>query len=373
MNTGKFKIDKVKLWWIRLPYREPFTTSFGTEDTKETIIVGLKSRDIWGYGELVASRMPRYSYETIDTATIIMEKYLIPTLLKEATGPMDFINKISWIKGHNMAKASIEMALWDLYAKKEKKPLYKILGGVRKYVDVGVSIGIQKDIDTLINKIGEYLDNGYGRIKIKIKPKWDIEVLHRVRKEYPEIKLTVDANSAYRLDKHIDILKKLDNFNLLYIEQPLEHYDIIAHSKLQRELSTPICLDESITDSHKAWEAIEAGATKVINIKPGRVGGINQSKIIHDISQKNGIPTWIGGMLETGIGRAHNVSLATLENIRFPSDLSASDRYYKKDIITEPFTLEKESKLKVREGEGIGVEIDWDYFNKIVYREKEHR
>jgi O-succinylbenzoate synthase len=211
------------------------------------------------------------------------------------------------------------------------------------------------------------------RIKIKIKPGWDIEVLNEIRREYPDIMLTVDANSAYRLEKHLHILRKLDEYNLLYIEQPLQHHDLIGHMKLQREIETPICLDESIKDSHKAWEAIEIGATRVINIKPGRVGGITESKKIHDIAKENGIPVWIGGMLETGIGRAHNVSLATLENVKYPSDISASERYYEKDIITEPFKLEKDSKLSVKEGIGIGIEIDWNSFNKIILKEKRYR
>ena len=264
-----------------------------------------------------------------------------------------------------MAKAAIEMALWDLHAKKLGKPLYKVLGGVRDFAEVGVSIGIQKDIDTLISKIGQYLEQGYGRIKIKIKPGWDINVLDRVRKEYPDIKLTVDANAAYNLDRDRNILRELDKYGLLYIEQPLKHDDLVGHSMLQSNLKTDICLDESLTDSHKAWEAISIMAGRVFNIKPGRVGGYIESIKIHDIGAKHGIPVWIGGMLETGIGRSFLVALATLPNVKYPSDISASNRYYDKDIITEPYELMPGSRLYAKKDAGIGVEIDWNYFKKI--------
>lgn len=269
-----------------------------------------------------------------------------------------------------MAKATVEMALWDLYAKKMGSPLYKIIGGIRNYAVVGVSIGIQKDIDTLINKIGSYLDQGYGRIKIKVKPGWDINVLDAVRQNYPDIKLTVDANAAFDLNKHLDILVKMDRYNLLYIEQPLKYDDLVGHSILQSNLETDICLDESLKDSHKAWEAVSIMAGRVFNIKPGRVGGITESKKIHDIGAKHGVPVWIGGMLETGIGRSFLVTLATLPNVKYPSDISASSRYYEKDIITEPFELNKGSRLYAREDDGIGVELDWDYLEKITINKK---
>ena len=373
MSMEKFRVDRVDLWWIRIPHKEPFTTSFGTEKVKETIIIGIYNGDLVGFGELVASKNPMYSYETIDTASIIITKYLIPSILWREVNPSSFIDDTKWIRGHNMAKAMLEMALWDLYSKMIRKPLYKVIGGVREKVDVGVSIGIQKNIDELIKKIDDYLEKGYSRIKMKIKPSWDIEILKRVRREYPDIPLTVDANSAYELEKHRKTLLALDEFNLLYIEQPLKYNDIVGHSKLQKELKTPICLDESITDLHKAWEALEIDAARVINIKPGRVGGIKESVKIHDLAEKYNVPVWIGGMLETGIGRAHNVSLATLRNIKFPSDISASERYFERDIITEPFELERNSKISVRKKPGIGVEIDWEYFRTLVTKEKKYK
>ena len=369
----KFKVDEIKTWRIEIPFVEPFTTSFGTETYKETIIVGLKSRDLEGYGELVAGRHPRYSYETVDIAEYIIDKYLIPIVLGEETNPEKFMNDVEWMKGYNMAKATIEMALWDLYAKIEDKPLYKVIGGVKEKVDVGVSIGIQRDPEALVEKIEYYLDKGYGRIKVKIKPGLDISFLNMVRREYPDIPLTVDANSAYRLERDLQTLKKLDEYNLLYIEQPLQHNDIVGHSILQKKLDTPICLDESIIDAHKAWEAIEIDATRIINIKPGRVGGIGESTNIHNLAESKNIPVWIGGMLETGVGRAHNVSVATLRNVKYPSDISASDRYFKKDLIIEPFKLEKGSKISVRKDSGIGVEIDWSFLKKIMLKEKRYR
>ena len=330
----------------------------------------LKSGDIHAYGESVAGRHPNYSAETVDTAQYIMEKYLIKHLLEEETNPYIFMDSFKWIRGHNMAKAAIEMALWDLHAKKQNKPLYQVIGGVRNYAEVGVSIGIQKDIDTLINKIGGYLDQGYGRIKIKVKPGWDVNVLDRVRTEYPDIKLTVDANAAFNLEKHLNILREMDKYRLLYIEQPLKYDDLVGHSILQSNLETDICLDESLKDSHKAWEAISIMAGRVFNIKPGRVGGIIESRKIHDIGMKHGVPVWIGGMLETGIGRSFLVTLATLPNVKYPSDISASSRYYEKDIITEPFELQNGSRLYAREDAGIGVEPDWPYLKKIAIKEK---
>ena len=362
-----FKIDEVWYWRIRLPYKEPFTTSFGTEEKKETLIFQLKSGNIYGYGELVAGSTPAYSPETVETALHVIKKFIIPCL-KDEVSPIDINMRLSWIRGNNMAKAAIEMAIWDAYSKMVDRPLYRVIGGVRRYADVGVSIGIKKDIDTLLKTIEYYLNEGYNRIKIKVKPGWDIEVLRMVRREYPDIMLTIDANASYELDKHKEILLGFDEFNLLYIEQPLRYNDIVGHMKLQGMIKTDICLDESITDSHRAWEALEIGAARVINIKPGRVGGIYETLRIHNLTRDRKIPVWIGGMLETGVGRAFNVSLATLDNVRYPSDISASSRYYNRDIITEPFTLEDGSKIKVRDGPGIGIEIDWGYLEEVCIK-----
>jgi O-succinylbenzoate synthase len=361
-------IDKVYLWKINLRYVEPFETSFGKEKYKRTIIVGLKSGDLTGYGELVAGHRPNFSYETIDTSLYIFKKYLVRYVMNKAVDPRKFTEEVRWIRGHQMAKAAFEMAVWDLYSKHLNKPLYKIIGGVRKRIEAGVSIGIQKNVNVLLRKIGEYLDKGYRRIKIKIKKGWDYNVLNAVRREYPDIGLTVDANAAY--DKNdITYLKKLDEYNLLFIEQPLYYWDLYYHSILQSNLKTPICLDESITNGLRAEEAIFLDATRVINVKPGRVGGIVETLYINEVGLKNNVPMWIGGMLETGIGRGFNVSLATLENVKFPSDISESSRYFEKDIVVEPWTLNKDGTISVRDRPGIGVEIDWNFFYKKVLKE----
>lgn len=362
------EIDRVYLWKINLPYTEPFETSFGREKYKKTVIVGLKSDDLVGYGELVAGDTPNFSYETIDTALYIFKKYLIKYILNKQIDPKTFIKEVRWIRGHQMAKATFEMALWDLYSKHLNKPLYKVIGGVRKRIDAGVSIGIQRDINILLRKIGDYLGRGYKRIKIKIKKGWDYNVLDAVRREFPDIKLTVDANAAYGKND-IEYLRKLDEYSLLFIEQPLYYWDLYYHRVLQSYLNTPICLDESIINGLRAEEAILLDATRVINVKPGRVGGINETLYINELGLKNNVPMWIGGMLETGIGRGFNVSLATLENVKFPSDISESSRYYKRDIIVEPWTLNKDGTISVRERPGIGVEIDWNFFYKKVVKE----
>jgi len=361
-------VDKIYLWKINLPYVEPFETSFGRERDKKTIIVGLKSGDLTGYGELVAGSIPNFSYETIDTALYIFKRYLVKYILGKEINPKTFIEEVKWIRGHQMAKAAFEMALWDLYSKYLGKPLYELIGGVRRRIEAGVSVGIQKEIDILLRKIGDYLDKGYKRIKIKIKRGWDYNVLDAVRREYPDIKLTVDANAAYNKND-INYLKKLDEYDLLFIEQPLYYWDLYYHRVLQSQLNTPICLDESIINGLKAEEAILLDATRVINVKPGRVGGISETLYINELGLKNNVPMWIGGMLETGIGRGFNVSLATLENVKYPSDISESSRYYERDIIVDPWALNKDGTISVRSNPGIGVDIDWDFFYKKVLKE----
>ena len=367
-NMISFKIDEIRLWKITLPYVEPFETSFGREKEKTTIIIAFKSGDDLGFGELVAGEKPNFSYETIETSLYVFKKYFIKRILKKDVNPEIFLDDVKWIRGYPMAKAAFEMALWDLYAKKLNRPLYEVIGGVRKKVDVGVSIGIQKSIKTLLNKINMYLDRGYKRIKVKIKKGWDYNVLDAIRREYPDIMLTVDANCAYTKED-IDYLTKIDKYGLLYLEQPLYYWDLYYHSVLQKRIKTPICLDESITNSLRAEEAIEIGAAKIINVKPGRVGGIKETLYINHIGLKKKVPMWIGGMLETGIGRAFNVSIATLENVKYPSDISESKRYFERDIITEPWTLNKDGTLSVRTKPGIGVDIDWEYFNKKIRKE----
>jgi len=367
MSIKENKISEIYLWRIKLRYKEPFETSFGRENYKDTIIIGIKAGDFIGYGELVAGSKPMFSYETINTSLYIYKEYFIPLLLGKDADPQRFYTETSWIRGYPMAKASFEMALWDLYSKIQGKPLYKVIGGVKHKVEVGVSIGIQKRVDILISKISKYLEEGYRRIKIKIKPGYDFNVLDKVRKEFPDIPLTVDANAAYTKND-IKKLMKLDEYNLMFIEQPLYYWDLYYHSVLQSNIKTPICLDESITNGLRVEEAIHIGAARVINVKPGRVGGIKETLYINKVGLKYGVPMWIGGMLETGIGRGFNVSIATLENVKYPSDISESKRYFDKDIITKPWYMDN-GYMKPRDEDGIGVDIDWEFFYKNMLKE----
>lgn len=365
------EIDRISLIRIELPYREYFETSFGREYEKHTYLVIVEASGEEGYAETAAGQYPKYSYESADIDAYVIDKYIIPSIRNGlSTDPNEFMEKVGWIKGYNMAKASIEMALWDLTAKLQSKPLYKLIGGVREYANVGVSIGLQKDIETLLSKISSYLEEGYQRIKIKISRGRDIELVKAVRREYPDILLTVDANGDYRAED-LEHLKKLDGYNLLYIEQPFPYWDLYLHSRLQSMIETKVCLDESVYNSELAKEAIEMEACKVINIKPGRVGGISESIAIHNIAMEKGVGTWIGGMLETGVGRGFNVALATLPNIVYPSDISASKRYFERDIVTEPWEIDDKGRMWVRKDSGIGVEIDWEYLEKhTVWRKK---
>lgn len=301
---------------------------------------------------------PWYSEETIASAGHVIRKILIPRLLTEnLASPSGFLESTNAIRGNNMAVASIEMALWDLMGKMKSISLSKLLGGRKSEVEVGVSVGIQPTTEKLVDIVRSYLGEGYRRIKLKIKPGCDIDRVSAIRKLFPDIPLQVDANSAYTLE-HASLLKRLDDLSLLLIEQPLAHDDILDHAKLQKELSTPICLDESIHTPADARKALEIDACKVINIKAGRVRGLQPSKEIHDLCVRMKIPVWCGGMLETGIGRAFNVALASLPGFTLPGDTSASKRYFRKDVLTEEFELTENGTLEVPDGPGIGVEVD---------------
>jgi O-succinylbenzoate synthase len=317
-------------------------------------------------------RGPWYNEETIASAGYIIRQILVPQVLKQRyDSPAQFLESTVGIRGNNMAVASIEMALWDLMGKLSGKSLSSLLGGTKSEVDVGVSVGIQPSNVELLRTVTSYLQDGYKRIKIKIKPGYEVEPVRTIRKEYQDILLQVDANSAFSL-QDIDTLKQLDNFNLLLIEQPLAHDDILDHSKLQRQLSTPICLDESIHTPQDAEKAIEIEACRIINIKPGRVRGLERSKEIHDLCGKLNIPVWCGGMLETGIGRAFNVALASLVGFTLPSDISASKRYFRKDIIRNEFELTTDGTLEVPKELGIGVEVDQERLDDCTVTKELH-
>ncbi|MBK7104296.1 MAG: o-succinylbenzoate synthase [Ignavibacteriae bacterium] len=363
-------IENIELYHIKMELVSPFTTSMGTEYDEEHIIVKVNSEGISGFGESVAEGTPFYSYETVTTAWHILKEFLIPEILNKNLESVDqailFWEKV---RGHRMAKAGLEAALWDLFAKSKNISLSKMLGGTREKIDVGVSIGIQKSEIELIKKVKSYLEEGYQRIKIKIAPGEDIQYVKAIRKEFPNILFQVDANSAYGLE-HLDLFKEMDRYNLLLIEQPLAYDDIYEHSKLQSELKTPICLDESIHSLADTKAAIELNSCKIINIKPGRVGGFTESKLIHDYCMEKNIPVWHGGMLESGIGRAGNVALASLPNFTLPGDISASKRYYKQDIVEPEFLVNKNGTMNVPTKPGIGVEVNQTMLEKVSVRKE---
>ena len=359
------KLDSLTLHNLRMPLVAPFETSFGRTTDRECILIAIQSDGLTGYGECVADRDPGYSYETTGTAWHIIKDFIAPLLLgQHVDGADDFQRTVGGIRGHHLAKAGVEMALWDLRGKVEARSLREMLGGVRSRVQVGVSVGLQPSPEALVRTVAKYLEAGYGRIKIKIKPGRDVSDTATVRKAFPAIKLQVDANSAYTLATW-ETLKPLDLLDLLLIEQPLNEDDIWDHRKLQKELQTPICLDESILTPRHARYALEMEACKIINIKAGRVGGLSQAVAIHDLCRQRGVPVWCGGMLETGVGRASNLALASLPGFVLPGDISASDRYYAEDITLERFLLNSDSTIDVPSGSGLGVTIDIDALEKF--------
>ena len=352
------KIDSITLNHLRMPLVAPFETSFGREVDRECVLITLQANGLTGYGECVATRDPGYNYETTGTALHIIKDFVAPLILgRDVKDAVDFQNRVSGIRGHQLAKAGVEMAFWDLLGKHTGKSLRELLGGKQDRVAVGVSVGLQGSPEVLVRTVGQYIDDGYSRVKIKIKPGRDVGDTTAVRKAFPNLRLQVDANSAFTLDS-AQSLKPLDELNLLLIEQPLFEDDIWDHHKLQEQFRTPICLDESIVTPRHARYAIEMKACRIINIKAGRVGGLSQGLEIHDLCRANNIPVWCGGMLETGVGRASNQAIASLPGFTLPGDISASDRYYKRDITVERFILNPDSTITIPDGPGLGITID---------------
>ncbi len=367
------RIEKIELRHIKMVLVSPFVTSMGTEYDEEHIIVRVDADGVTGWGESVAEGTPFYSYETVQTAWHILKDFLIPSILgKDIASVDEAIASYAKVRGHMMAKAGLEAALWDAFAKTRNMPLSKMLGGTRNKIDVGVSIGIQSSVGELLKKVEGYLGEGYKRIKIKISPGYDLQFVEALRKEFPGLLLQVDANSAYTLSD-INIFKQMDDYNLQLIEQPLGYEDIYDHSKLQRELKTPICLDESIHSLDDTRAAIELDSCRIINIKPGRVGGYTESILIHDYCASMNIPVWHGGMLESGIGRAGNVALASLPNFSLPGDISASKRYYKEDIVEPEFVVNPDGTMDVPSKPGIGVEVNMKMLEKVTVRSEEYK
>jgi len=359
------KLDALTLYHLSMPLVSPFETSFGREIDRECVIIALNAEGLTGYGECVATRGPGYNYETAGTAWHILKDFVAPLILgQDVADASDFQRRVAGIRGHLLAKAGVEMALWDLLGKREGVSLKEMLGGVRDKVEVGVSIGIQESASALVRTAEGYVEQGYNRLKIKIKPGRDADDTSAVRRAFPHIRLQVDANSAYSLETS-ETLRPLDQLDLLLIEQPLFEDDIWDHRKLQAQFKTPICLDESVVSPRHARYAIEMEACRIINIKPGRVGGLSQGVEIHDMCREQNMPVWCGGMLETGVGRASNLAIASLPGFTLPGDISASDRYYQRDITNERFTLNPDSTIDVPIGPGLGITIDEDALNQF--------
>src|SRR5438128_4674537 len=349
------RLEAVELIRIGIPLVAPFETSFGVQAERDILLVKAITSEGEGWGECVAGEEPTYSSEYVDAAQHVLIHHLIPRLLGRELEAAAVSAELRPVHGHHMAKAAIEMAVLDAELRARGESFGDFFGAVRDEVDCGVSVGIHASVGELLETVGAYVEQGYRRIKLKIKPGWDVEPVRAVREKFGDVPLQVDANTAYSLSD-AEHLAELDRFDLLLIEQPLPEEEVLAHAKLARTVKTPICLDESITSAQAAADAIELGACQVINIKPGRVGGYLEGRKIHDVCVERGIPVWMGGMLETGIGRAGNVAMAAMPGFTLPGDTSASDRYYHRDI-TEPFVL-KDGRLKVPTRPGLGVTVD---------------
>jgi o-succinylbenzoate synthase len=361
-------IDAIHLREINMPLAYPFETSFGLTTARRILLVEVESDGLTAWGECVAGEHPYFSEESIDTAWIVTENELAPRLVgKEVVGGGGVPELLRQVRGNRMAKAALENAVWDLEAQKKRTSLAALLGGTREVIPCGVSIGIQPSPAALMEKIAEELEAGYQRIKLKCKPGWDTKIFEQVRKRWPDITLSCDANSAYRV-VDIDRIVEWDEFNLQMIEQPLWYDDFYFHSMLQKRLDTPICLDESIRNRRDALAAIDMESCRVINIKVGRVGGFSEAIAVHNATAERGIPVWCGGMLETGIGRAHNIALASLQNFSLPGDVSASSRYWDEDIIEPEITVSVRGEIEVPDGIGSGFTVRRDRIEALTVR-----
>jgi O-succinylbenzoate synthase len=370
------RIQEVTLHEIRLPLKEPFRISSGL--CTERRIMLLRLRDASGvttWSECVAGENPNYSSETIDEAWLVISKYVLPRVLGVGFDkPTDVHPALERnFRGHNMAKAALEMGAWALWAERDGMPLARLLGGTQTQLPTGISIGIQASPEALVARVGRALDDGYRKIKMKIEPGQDVPFVRAVREAYPDAPLMADANNAYTLDD-IERLRELDQFELMMIEQPLAYDDIVRHATLQKALRTPICLDESITSVDRAQDMITLHAGRIVNIKPGRVGGFQQAQAIHDLCERHGIPVWCGGMLESGVGRAYNVALASLPNFTKPGDLSPSNRYWERDVVSPEWTMTPDGFMQVPlDRPGLGVTVDVDRIDDLTVRSETFR
>jgi len=367
---NQIKLYELELCEVGLPLKAPFETSFGTTFERRVLLVRVFDREgAIGYGECTAAENPFFNHETIDTAWSIISDFVAPILGKaQISNAADVSAALDAIRGNRMAVGAVETAIWDLEAKLADRPLWLHLGGTRSEINSGVSIGLQKTPEILLEKVTREVESGYQRIKLKIKPGQDIELVKTIRRAFPDIMLSVDANSAYRLEKDSDLFIQLDEFGLLMIEQPLAAGDLVDHAKLQQKLKTPICLDESITCLADARHAIELDSCRIINIKLGRVGGHSEAIAIQELAAARGIPVWCGGMLESGVGRAHNIAMSTLQGFSLPGDVSASERYWHEDIIEPPVTVSENGVITAPSGPGIGFGVKEPLIEKITTR-----
>ena len=365
------KLERVILRHLKMPLVHFFETSFSRTYERDIVLVEAVAEGVSGWGEVTAGENPYYNEEWTGSIWPLLVDYVVPRIIDvELDSASGVYSRLAHIRGHYMTRGGMETAVWDLQARLHGNPLWKeIGGGARREIPSGVSIGIQDSIGQLLEKIQTELDAGYQRIKMKIKPGWDVEVIREVRKAFPDILLMADANSAYTL-KDKNRLKQLDEFALMMIEQPLAHDDIIDHAELQAALETPICLDECIRSAHHAEQAIRLNAGRIVNIKLGRVGGFAEAKRVHDVCRANGIPVWCGGMLESGIGRAHNIALSTLPNFTLPGDVSASKRYWKQDIVVPPVEVSPRGTIAISDRPGFGYDLDRDLLERLTVRSK---
>ena len=358
------KIESIGIHEVKLDLKDFFETSFARVTYEHFLLLQVTVDEVTGWSECVASESPSYSSETVKTALHVLEDFIAPIVFgRDYAHPDEVLPSLHVIRGHNMAKAAVEMGFWEAYARTRGESLSKALGGTRTEIASGVSIGIQDSVDQLLTKIEGELADGYRRIKIKIKPGWDLDVVRQVRERFPDILLMVDANSAYSLDD-VKLFQEMDAYDLMMIEQPLDYHDMWDHAALQKQIKTPICLDESVHSLDDARRAIEMSATRIINVKAGRVGGLSSARDIQKLAGEHDIPVWCGGMLESGIGRAHNVHLSTLPNFALPGDVADSKRYFVEELIEPTVQVRSDGTIEVPDGPGIGYTVLEDRIEK---------
>jgi O-succinylbenzoate synthase len=364
-------IELIALRELKMRLKAPFETSFGVTHNRRILLVEVVADGVSGWGEVTTGETPSYNPETTDTAWHVISDFIAPLLTgKTIASAADVATLLAGIRGHDMAKAGVENALWDIEAQQKRLPLAKLVGGSWDEIRCGVSLGIRENPEALVKKVAEEVGNGYQRIKLKIKPGKDLEYVAAARKEFPETQLSVDANSAYTLED-TEHLQKLDAFHLLMIEQPLRWDDIHSHAKLQKQIETAICLDECINSVNDAQAAIESGACRIINIKLGRVGGHSSARKVHDMCWQNNIPVWCGGMLEAGVGRAHNIAMSTLPNFTLPGDVSASARYWDEDIIDPVVEVTPQGTIRVPTTPGLGYKVKRELVERLTVRKRD--